>query len=211
MDGKTDFPDEWFQRLKNGDRQALAQLFARERAALRRMVSWRLDSRLNGRVDPSDVLQEVYIDAAERIQNYLEKPTMSIGLWLRLLAGRRLFELHRQHLGAQMRDADLEISLDQGCWPSTSPECLAAQLTGHLTSPSHAAMRAETEARLIEALNRMDAIDREVLMLRHFEELNNNDVAALFGIGKAAASNRYVRALKRLREVLSGMTDFFGA
>src|SRR5882762_1261915 len=108
--------DELLNRLKNGDQQALAELFARERARLRRMVSWRLDARLSGRVDPSDVLQEVYIDAAERVQSYLEKPAMPFSLWLRLLAGRRLLELHRQHLGAKMRDVGLEISLDQGRW-----------------------------------------------------------------------------------------------
>jgi RNA polymerase sigma-70 factor (ECF subfamily) len=173
------------------------------------MVRWRLDRRLSARIDPSDVLQEVYIDAVQRVSGYLDKPSMPVSFWLRLLTGRRLLELHRQHLGAQMRDASLEISLEYGHWPLANPDCLAAYLTGSLTSPSQAAMRAEKEARLVNALTRMDAIDREVLVLRHFDELTNDEVAELFGIRKAAASHRYVRALERLRELLSGMTDFF--
>jgi RNA polymerase sigma-70 factor (ECF subfamily) len=198
--------EELRQRLAGGDQEALADLFSRHREALRRMVTWRLDRRLNGRVDASDVLQDVYIDASQRVGRYLENPSIPFLLWLRLLAARRLLELHRQHLGARMRDASLEISLEHGHWPPTNPECLAAHLTGHLTSPVQAAMRAEQEARLAEALGRMDVKDREVLVLRHFDELSNDQVAALFGIHKAAASRRYVRALERLRAILAGMT-----
>jgi RNA polymerase sigma-70 factor, ECF subfamily len=201
--------EELLARLRGGDQHALAELFAGHREALRRMVSWRLDRRLTRRVDPSDVLQEVYLDAARRVRGYLDRPTVPFALWLRLLTGRRLLEVHRQHLGAKRRDAGLEISLEHGHWPPTNPDCLAAHLMGQLTSPSQAAIRAEKEARLVEALNRMDPLDREVLVLRHFDELSNNEVAELFGIGKAAASHRYVRALERLREILSGLTELF--
>ncbi len=201
--------EELLGRLTRGDQQALAELFGRNREALRRLVRWRLDRRLSGRIDPSDVLQEVYIDAAQRVGSYLDRPTLPFALWLRLLTGRRLLELHRQHLGAQMRDAGLDIPLEHGPWPPARPDCLAAHLTGNLTSPSQAALRAEREARVLEALHALDPVDREVLALRHFDELGNNDVAELLGIQKAAASHRYVRALGRLREALAGMTDFF--
>jgi RNA polymerase sigma-70 factor (ECF subfamily) len=201
--------DDLLRCLQGGDQHALAELFARFSPSLRRMVSWRMDRRLSSRIDPSDVLQEVYIDATQRIDAYLDKPEMPFSLWLRLLTGRRLLELHRQHLGARMRDASLELSLDQGRWPPASPDCLAAHLTGQLTSPSQAAIRAERDTRLLEALNGMDPLDREVLVLRHFDELSNNEVAELFGLQKAAASHRYVRALERLREILAGLTDFF--
>jgi RNA polymerase sigma-70 factor (ECF subfamily) len=201
--------EELLRHLRTGDREPLAELFGRHREPLKRMVRWRLDRRLRGRVDPSDVLQEVYIDAMQRVDGYVEQPTLPFALWLRLLTGRRLLELHRQHLGAQMRDASLELSLEQGHWPPANPDCLAAHLTGNLTSPSQVALRAEREARLVEALNGMDPLDREVLVLRHFDELTNNEVAELFGIQKAAASHRYVRALERLRTILSGMTDYF--
>jgi RNA polymerase sigma-70 factor (ECF subfamily) len=196
-------------RLRDGDQQALAELFGQHRASLKRLVGWRLDRRLRGRVDPSDVLQEVYIDVVGRVDGYLERPTVPFGLWLRLLTGRRLLELHRQHLGAQMRDAGLEISLERGHWPPADPDCLATHLIGSLTSPSQAALRAEREARLVEALAGMDALDREVLVLRHFDELSNDEVAALLGLKKAAASHRYVRALERLRQILAGLSDFF--
>jgi len=189
-------------RLREGGAEALAELFARERGPLRRMVAWRLDPRLHGRLDPSDVLQEVYLDALRRLPAYLDRPNLPAGLWLRLLTGRRLVELHRQHLGAQMRSAGHEVSLDGG-WAWASAPSLAAQLVGHLTSPSQAAARAETAGRLTRALEEMDPIDREVLILRHFDELGNNEVAQLLGLQKAAASNRYVRALRRLKQILA--------
>jgi RNA polymerase sigma-70 factor (ECF subfamily) len=202
--------EELLDRLKSGGQQALAEVFTHYRASLLRMVRWRLDRRLSARVDPSDVLQEVYIDAVQRVGGYLAKPSMPVSLWLRLLAARRLLELHRQHLGARMRDAGLELSLEHGRWPPAHADCLAAHLTGSLTSPSQVAMRAEKETRLVAALDRMDPLDREVLVLRHFDELSNNEVAELFGIRKAAASHRYVRALERLREILAGLSDFIG-
>src|SRR5262245_24487474 len=101
--------EELLGRLHQGDQQALAELFSRQRESLKRMVRWRLDRRLSGRFDPSDVLQEVYLDATQRLPGYLNKPNLAFPLWLRLLTGRRMIELHRQHLGAKMRAADLEI------------------------------------------------------------------------------------------------------
>jgi RNA polymerase sigma-70 factor (ECF subfamily) len=199
--------EDLLRRLRAGDAQALAELFAAERPRLRRMVGWRLDPRLNGRLDPSDVLQEVYLDAARRLAAYLDRPSLPLPLWLRLLTGRRLIELHRQHLGARMRSAGQEVSIDQPAWAYASAGSLASQLVGRLTSPSQAAARAETAARLTRALEEMDPIDREVLVLRHFDELTNNEVAALLGLQKAAASNRYVRALKRLKEILARTPD----
>ncbi|MFQ3592824.1 MAG: sigma-70 family RNA polymerase sigma factor [Gemmataceae bacterium] len=186
----------------------LAELFAAQRERLRRLVAWRMDPRLKTRLDPSDVLQEVYLDAQRRLPQFLERVEMPFSLWLRLLAGRRLVELHRQHLGAAMRSAGQEVPLEGWAWASAPS--LAAQLVGHLTSPSQAASRAETAARLTAALEGMDPIDREILVLRHFDELSNNEVAALLGLQKAAASNRYVRALRRLREILAGSQGLGG-
>jgi RNA polymerase sigma-70 factor (ECF subfamily) len=199
------------RRLQGGECQALAVLFTRHRERLRRMVRLRLDRRLQGRLDPSDVLQEAYLDVAKRAPEYLANPTLPPFLWLRFLIGQRLQVLHRQHLGTRMRDAGLEVSLYRGAMPQASSASLAAQLLGRLTTPSQAAMRAEMQIKLQEALNGMDPLDREVLALRHFEELSNHDTAAVLGLQKAAASNRYIRALKRLREVLESMPGFFDA
>ncbi len=206
-DDSTDV-QELVRRLGEGDQQALAEAFARYRERLRRMVRLRLDRRLQGRVDPSDVLQEAYLDMARRVREYAASPTMPLFLWLRFLTGQQLLLVHRQHLGTKMRDAGQEVSLYRGALPQASSVSLAAHLLGRMTSPSLAAVRAEMQLRLQEALNQMDPLDREVLVLRHFEELSNGETARILGIQKSAASNRYVRALKRLREVLSSMPGF---
>jgi len=196
-------------RATAGDQQALAELFGKYRSRLRQMVRLRLDHRLQGRVDPSDVLQEAYLDVSGRAAEYFAQPRIPFFLWLRLLTGQRLVALHRQHLGAQMRSAGMEVSLYRGALPQASSACLAAQLLGKMTSPSLAAIRAEMQIRLQEALNGMDPMDREVLALRHFEELSNSETAAVLGLSKSAASNRYIRALQRLKEILKGMPGFF--
>jgi RNA polymerase sigma-70 factor (ECF subfamily) len=200
---------ELVHRLAAGDQRALAAAFQRYRDRLRCMVRLRLDRRLQGRVDPSDVLQEAYLDIARRAPEYAANPAMPFFLWLRFLTGQRLLMVHRQHLGSRMRDVGQEVSLYRGALPLASSVSLAAQLLGRLTSPSPAAVRAEMQLALQEALNGMDPLDREVLTLRHFEELSNTETAAVLGIQKAAASNRYIRALKRLKEVLSSMPGFF--
>src|SRR4051812_32597892 len=202
--------DDLVRHAADGDEAALADLFAFYRGRLRQVIRLRLDRRLQGRIDPSDVLQEAYIDLARKLPDYASKPAMPFFLWLRLVVGERLLRVHRQHLGASMRDAGREISLYQGALPQASSASLAAQLLGRITSASRAAVRAERQLLLQEALNRMDPIDREVIALRHFEELSNDEVAAVIGLTKAAASKRYVRAMLRLKAVLSstpGLAD----
>ena len=133
---------------------------------------------------------------------------MPFYLWLRSLTGQKLIDMHRQHLGAKMRDAAQEVSLYRGALPQASSVSLAAQLLGRLTSASRAAIRAETQIRVQEALNSMDPMDREVLTLRHFEMLSNEEAAQVLGLSKSAASNRYIRALKRMKDILTGLPGF---
>jgi len=175
------------------------------------MVRLRLDRRLAGRLDASDVLQEAYLEADKRFAEYLRDPAIPFFLWLRLVTGQKLTDLHRHHLGVKMRDAGMEVSLRRGAMPQASSISLVELLLGRLTSPTRAAQRAEMQLRLQEALNRMDPIDREVLVLRHFEELSNAETAQALGLEKTAASNRYIRALKRLKDVLGGCPGFFDA
>jgi RNA polymerase sigma-70 factor (ECF subfamily) len=191
------------ERALGGDCGALAELFERYRGRLEQMVRLRLDRRLQGRLDPSDVLQETYLDVARRFREYAADPAVPFFLWLRMLTGQRLIDLHRQHLGAKMRNAGLEVSLDRGNAPRASSASLAELLLGRLTTASQAAIRAETQRRVQEALNAMDEIDREVLVLRHFEMLSNEETAQVLGLKPSAASNRHMRALKRLKEIMA--------
>jgi RNA polymerase sigma-70 factor (ECF subfamily) len=167
------------------------------------MVALRLDRRLQGRIDPSDVIQEAYLEASARLAEYLRNPTMPFFLWLRFLASQKLVTLHRHHLGVQMRNAGYQVALYQGPWPEATSAALAAQLLGHDTRPSEAAIRAEMKIRVQEALNAMEPLDREVLALRHFEQLSRAEIAQLLGISEAAAGKRYIRALNRLKQILS--------
>jgi RNA polymerase sigma-70 factor (ECF subfamily) len=210
MSNPSDDQSELLRRIGAGDQQALAEVFAHYRGRLKLMVRLRLDRRLQGRVDPSDVLQEAYLDVAARAAEYAANPALPLFLWLRALTGQRLMALHRHHLGAQMRDAGQEVSLYRGAMPQASSVSLAAQLLGRLTTPSAAAVRAEVQIKLQEALNSMDPVDREILTLRHFEELSNGETAKVLGLQKAAASNRYIRALKRLKDILADLPGFFG-
>jgi RNA polymerase sigma-70 factor (ECF subfamily) len=205
--GDSNQTDELLRRAGGGEAAAVAELFARYEDRLRRMVRLRLDRRLQGRIDPSDVLQETYLVLAKRLPDYAEHPTMPFFLWLRLLTGQKLIDVHRQHLGTKMRDAGQEVSLHHGALPQMSSVSLAAHLLGRLTTPSRAAARAEIQLRVQEALNGMDPIDREVLTLRHFEMLTNEETAQVLGIKKSAASSRYLGALRKLKHSLAGLFD----
>jgi RNA polymerase sigma-70 factor (ECF subfamily) len=196
-------------RLSRADPQVLGRIWDHYRERLRHVVRLRLDRRLQGRADPSDVLQEAFVDFQSRAAEYAQKPEMPFFLWLRFLTGQRLQLIHRQHLGTQMRDAGREVSLHRGAMPQATSVSLAAQLLGRFTSVTQAVQRAEMQLVLQEAINALDPIDREILALRHFEELSNDETAQVLDIKPSAASNRHVRALKRLRDVLKATPGFF--
>ena len=193
------------ERVRGGDPAAAGEALVRHRGRLRRMVEARLDRRVRGRVDPSDVLQDGFVDAVGKFPGYAADPKMPLFLWLRLVVGERLAKVHRDHLGAQARDATREVSLYRGPMPAASSAALAAHLLGRETTPTRAAVRAERLLRLQEALNALDPLDREILSLRHFEELTHAEAARVLDIQEAAAAKRYIRALKRLKDVLAGL------
>jgi RNA polymerase sigma-70 factor (ECF subfamily) len=197
------------ERAAAGDTAAVAELFSRYRKPLKRMVRLRLSRHLQGRLDDSDILQEALLEAAKRLPEYLHDKPLPFFLWLRHLTGEKLIEAHRRHLGAKMRDAAQEVSLHRGAMPAASSMSLAAQLLGRLTSPSLAAIKAETRLRVQEVLNGMDPLDREILALRHFEQLNNAEVATTLGINESTASSRYLRALKRLKDEVQNIPGLF--
>src|SRR5215472_13567628 len=206
MSADTRTNEELLDAAHNGDEGALAVLVERHRDRLERMVRLRMDRRLQARVDPADVVQEAYLAVRGKFPQYSADPRLPFFLWLRLEVGQKLVDLHRFHLGTQMRDAGQEVSLHRGALPQVSSLSLAEHLLGKLTPASQAAMRVELKLRVEEALNSMDPHDREVLILRHFEELSNAETAQVLGIKPSAAVNRrYVRALKRLKDVFQGM------
>jgi RNA polymerase sigma-70 factor (ECF subfamily) len=194
-----------FDLLTSGDENKIAEVFSQYEEKLQRMVRFRLDRRLYGRVDTADVMQDVWMEASRRIEDYTSNPAVPFFIWVRQIAWQIIIDLHRRHLGAQKRNVSQEVSLAKsGVGTSIS---IAAQLVGDLTSPSQAAIREEKLVKLRDALESMDKIDREVLALRHFEELSNNEVAEVLGLQKTAASNRYVRALKRLKSILEDVPE----
>src|SRR5439155_17347994 len=202
-DTRTD--EELLDAARHGDEAALAVLVERHRDRLERMVRLRMDRRLQGRVDPADVVQDAYLAVRGKFPQYSAAPRLPFFLWLRLEVGQKLVDVHRFHLGTKMRDAGQEVSLHCGALPPVTSLSLAEQLLGKLTAASHAAMRAELKLCVQEALNSMDPHDREVLILRHFEELSNVEAAQVLGIKPSAAVNRYVRAWKRLKDVFQGL------
>jgi RNA polymerase sigma-70 factor (ECF subfamily) len=212
MAGDSTTTERLLKMAAEGDSQSWGLLVKRHDDRLRRMVAFRLDQRLQGRIDPSDVIQETYLEACQHLGDYLRHPVAPFFLWLRGIAGNKLRELHRHHLGTQLRDAGREVSLHRGTLPETTSAALAARLLGHATRPSEAAIRAEIKIRLQEALNSMDPVDREVLALRHFEHLSPAETAQVIGIKEKAAGMRYLRALRRLKEILAafpgGLTEF---
>ena len=211
MDVHDDPDQEAVEQLQaqSANPKALGEVWERYRERLRRLVRLRLDRRLQGRVDASDVLQEAFLDFQARARDYVQQPDMPFFLWLRFLTGQRLQLIHRHHLGTQMRDAGREVSLQRGAMPQATSVSLAAQLLGRFTSVTQAVQRAEMQSILQEAINSMDPLDREILALRHFEELSNQETAQVLGIKPSAASSRHVRALKRLRESLRKTPGFF--
>jgi RNA polymerase sigma-70 factor (ECF subfamily) len=175
------------------------------------LLALRIDGRLRGRVEAADIIQEAFLEASHRLEDYMRDPSMPFHLWLRFIAMQRLQAIYREHLRSQKRDARREISLDDAPHPEAGSEALAAQLLGNLSTPSQSAMRGEILLRLRQTLESMDADDREVIALRHFEQLGNADVARVLGIHESAASKRYVRAIGRLRQLVAripGMSDY---
>lgn len=200
MDTTTGNPDEPLeQALRQGDDAALAQLFENHRERLQRMVQFRIDPRLVGRIDPEDVLQDTFVEAKKRLWAYRDdvKPFL---VWIRLITQQTLVDLHRRHLGAKMRTAGREVL-------APASGTLSGFFVGSITSPSRALLREEIRSRIEQALAEMDDIDREVLLLRHFEELSNKETAQVLGIQENAASNRYVRALGRLKGLLGSLGE----
>ena len=202
-----DHTQELLNNAKEGDDHAAGQLLDRHRAALRRMVEMRLDRRIQQRVDASDIVQEVMIEANRRLRKYLDDPVMPFHLWLRQMAKDRIIDAHRRHRASGKRSVDREQGMVAPAAMDRSTIELAAQLCDPELTPAAAATMQELQRRFQAAIETMDDHDREIVLMRHFEQLSNQDVAQSLNLSEPAASMRYLRAMRRLRKLLSEPSD----
>lgn len=199
---------EILTQAANGDKRALNDLFARHQDRLKRMVRLRIHRQIQGRVDETDIVQEACLEASRKIDQYLSKPDAPFYLWLRQLTGLKLAEVHRHHLGTQKRDAGRDVSIYRGALPAANSVSLAAHLMGALTSPSQAAIKAERRIMVQAALDSLDPIDREILALRHFEQLTNAETATVLDLTPSGTAARHMRAIQRLKSRMEERSDF---
>lgn len=191
-------------RVRRGDRAAVDGLLARHRETIRRQIAARMDRVVQSRVDASDIVQDVMIEANRRLVDYLENPAMPFRLWLRHMARDRLIDAHRRHRVAASRSVDREVSLHEaGPHDGIAPVVADAMVDRELT-PAAAATWGELQRRFAAAVEQLDDVDRQIVLLRHFEHLSTAEAAELLGLSKPAAGMRYLRAMRRLRSLLEG-------
>jgi len=189
-------------QAKTGDPAAVERLLTAYREPLRRVIDLRLDPALARRVDASDIVQDVLLEANQRLTEYLRSPNMPFHLWVRHLAQDRIIDTYRQHRVAQRRSIDREQPLQRPAWAEESSVQLAAQLISPERGPESAVIREELQRRLEGAMLELDEPDRDIIQMRHHEQLSNQEVATLLGLTEAAASMRYLRAIRKLRSIL---------
>jgi RNA polymerase sigma-70 factor (ECF subfamily) len=187
---------------ESGDTTALASVFARYRPRLRRMVQLRLNTQLQGRIDPSDVVQDAFAEAARVLPSYLQEQPLPVHLWLRKLTGQAILQAHRKHLQAAKRDAFRDVRIDGNDYAAVSTDSLANELAGSMASPASAAIQREQATMLAAALQKLSDLDREILVLRHFEQLSGAETATTLGMNHEAVKKRYLRALLKLKSML---------
>ncbi len=209
---KSIWPDgEQTQELLTGAREgnpdAVDRLLDRHRDSLRRMINMRLDRKISRRIDVSDVVQDVLVEASRRLSDYLANPIMAFHLWIRQIAKDRIIDAHRRHRVSAKRSVDREQPLAvQGAVDQSTIE-LAAQLCDPELTPAEVATQRELAAHVQQSIELLDDRDREIILMRHYEQLSNQEIAASLSLTEPAASMRYLRALKKLRKLLDSNTD----
>jgi RNA polymerase sigma-70 factor (ECF subfamily) len=198
---------ELLDKAQKGQSGAVERLLETHREPLRRMIDLRLDPALAGRVDASDIVQEVMLEVSQRLSDYLRNPAMPFHLWVRHIARDHMIDAHRRHRQAQRRSLDREQPLVPAGLADQSSLELAGQFLDRELTPATAAVRAELQRRMQEAVAALDEDDREIILMRHYEQLSNQEVATALHLTEAAASMRHLRAVRRLRETLLGDAD----
>jgi RNA polymerase sigma-70 factor (ECF subfamily) len=203
---QADSPEtlELLDRAHKGSAEALDQLLSQHREALRRRISLRLDPALAARLDASDVVQDVLLEASRRLKDYLQNPGMPFHLWLQLIADDHVIDAWRRHRQAKRRSLDRERPLRTVGLNDQSSAELAAQLMGHEMTPASAAIREELQRKVEEAIAGLSADDQEIIQMKHYQQFSNQEMARILGLSEAATSMRYLRALRRLKAALAG-------
>lgn len=199
----TDQTQTLLANARAGDGGAVNALLDRHRESLRRLVRLRIDRKLAARIDASDVVQDVLLEASRRLGDYLREPTMPFHLWLRGIARDRIIDMHRRHRAAEKRSVDKEQRLNAAFGDRSGIE-LAGVLKDSELTPATAALKKELEVQFLAALDELPEDDRDILLMRHFEGLGNGETAEALGLSPAAAGMRHLRALRRLRTILEG-------
>ena len=207
---KSIWPDgevtaELLVNVRGGAPRAIDELMDRHRDSLRRMIQLRLDQRLNQRMDVSDVIQDVLVEANRRLQDYLANPVIPFHLWIRQIAKDRIIDAHRRHRVSAKRSIDREQPQPGKGPPDQSTIELANQFRDGALTPAAAAAQKELAAQIESAVHLLRDNDREIILMRHYEQLDNQEIAQALGLSEPAASMRYLRALKRLREIINNM------
>jgi RNA polymerase sigma-70 factor (ECF subfamily) len=203
MSSESPETQELLRQAGRGDAAAEERLLAEQRESLRRMIDLRLDRVLARRVDASDIVNEVLLEAHQRLGDYVRNPVLPFRLWLRQIARDHIIDAHRRHRLAQRRSLDREQPMVSARLADRSSVELAAQLMDQELTPATAALRRELQRQMEEAIGRLDADDREIILMRHYEQLSNQEVAAELGLSEAAASMRHLRAVRALRALLA--------
>lgn len=201
---QSDKTEQLLLHVREGDGEAVNQLLDRHRESLRRMVRMRLDQKVQRRVDVSDIVQEVLVEANRRLQEYLRNPTLAFHLWLRQIAKDRIIDAHRRHRGSAKRSVDREQRLAAPGGMDRSTLDLVVQLCDRELTPAAAATQQELARRVEQAIGQLEETDCEVIVMRHYEQLSNQEVAQALNLTEPAASMRYLRAVRRLRTLLLG-------
>ena len=199
---ETDETQQLLDDAKQGDAAAINRLMERHRNSLRRLVQMRLDQKVQRRVDVSDVVQEVLIEANRRLREYLQNPVMSFHLWLRQIAKDRIIDAHRRHRVSAKRSVDREQALAAPAGGDRSTIELVAQLCDPELTPAAAATQQEMARRVERAIAQLGDQDSEIIVMRHYEQLSNQEIAEALQLSEPAASMRYLRAVRRLRALL---------
>ena len=204
---KPDETQELIEQAKEGNVSAAGNLLDRHRDALRRMVDLRLDRAIRRRVDASDIVQEAMVEANRRLNRYLEDPSMPFRLWIRQIAMDRIIDAHRRHRGSAKRSVDKERPMQAGPTLDRSTLELAGQLCDPELTPAARATMEELQRRFEDAIEQLNDQDKEVVLMRHFENLTNQETADALGLTQPAAGMRYMRAMRKLRQLLEEPSD----